>query len=267
MDDGVRYTRPPGRPPDAPGALALLGAPVKLVRTLANLGYGSRKQVLGLLRAGRVLDATGTPCGPKDTDDGGDYTVDGQALDPRTPVLVALHKPCGLETTRKGAGPTVYDALPPRFLARSPSLSPVGRLDKDTSGLLLFTDDGTLLHRLTHPRHHVAKVYRFEVARPIDPSAVALFASGALVLESDAEPLKPAELSLDGPLHGTLTIREGRYHQIRRMLAAVGTHVVALHRTEVGPLSLGDLAEGQWRYVTGADRTALHTAVGLPSPA
>ena len=239
---------------------------MKLVRTLANLGYGSRKEVTRLIRSGRVEAEDSSRPGPKDNDDGGTYRIDGEPMDPRGPVVVLLHKPCGLETTRKSSGPTVYDALPPRFRARSPSLSPVGRLDKDSSGLLLFTDDGTLLHRLTHPRHHVAKVYAFETARPIDPSAVATFAAGTLILESDTEPLRPAELVLDGPCHGRLTIREGRYHQIRRMLAAVGTHVTQLHRTTVGPLTLGELPQGDWRYITGEEAAALHTAVGLEAP-
>jgi len=238
---------------------------MKLLRRLSTLGYGSRREVQGMLRRGRVTDRSGRALGVRDIDDGTDVFVDGQPMDPRPTVVLVLNKPRGLETTRANAGPTVYAPLPPRFRLRSPTLAPVGRLDKDTSGLLLFTDDGTLLHRLTHPRHHVGKTYAFETARPIAPDTAERFASGQLQLRGDDTPLRPAQLVQTGPRTGRLTIHEGRYHQVRRMLAAVGNHVESLHRVQVGPLSLNDLAEGAWRYLTAAEQATLRAAVGLPT--
>ena len=143
----------------------------------------------------------------------------------------------------------------------------VGRLDKETSGLLLFTDDGTLLHRLTHPRHHIEKTYIVHTARPIEDDTVQLFASGTLLLRSESDPLLPAQLERKAPCVAHLTLREGRYHQVRRMFAAVGNHVEALHRSRVGGLSLDDLPPGRWRPLQLPERSALYEQVGLSPPA
>ena len=126
--------------------------------------------------------------------------------------------------------------------------STVGRLDKETSGLLLITDDGALIHALTSPKRHVDKLYRFTTAAPVPPSAVALFAEGSLLSEGETTPCLPAELVLTGECSGELTLHEGRYHQVRRMLAAVGAPVLTLHREAVCSLRLADLnlAPGEW---------------------
>ena len=127
----------------------------------------------------------------------------------------------------------------------------MGRLDKQTSGLLLLTDDGDLLHRIISPKRHVAKVYRATLARPLQGHEAALFASGDLLLEGEDKPLSPALLEPISETEARLTVTEGRYHQVRRMFAAVGNHVEALHRERVGALSLpDDLAPGQWRLMT-----------------
>ena len=239
---------------------------MKLLRRLSTLGYGSRREVQALLRSGRVRDATGAVCTRTDPDSRGPYTLDGTPLDPFPPLTLLLHKPIGLETTRKSTGPTVYDCLPPRFLQRAPALAPVGRLDKDTSGLLLFTDDGTLLHRLTHPRHHVAKTYRVRTARPIAPGTADVFASGTLMLRSETRPLQPATLQQLGPCEAAITLQEGRYHQIRRMFAAVDNHVERLHRARLGPLALDGLEVGAWRMLTPDEHSTVYAAVQLPTP-
>jgi 16S rRNA pseudouridine516 synthase len=136
-------------------------------------------------------------------------------------------------------------------------LSTVGRLDRETSGLLLLTDDGALLHRIISPKSEIPKVYEATLARPLRGDEAALFASGTLMLESEQKPLLPAELETLAPQCVRLTLHEGRYHQVRRMFAAVGNHVDALHRPQVGGLSLGALAEGEWRILDDADRAAL----------
>jgi len=239
---------------------------VKLVRRLANLGYGTRKDAMRLLQRGRVQDEAGSPLGPRDVDPGTALTVDGEPLDPRPPLVVLLHKPTGLVTSRDEPGqPTVYSALPPRFLARTPALAPVGRLDKDTSGLLLLTDEGPLLHRLTHPRHHVPRVYEVQLARPVDDDALDRLRDGSLVLRGETTPLLPAGVERLAPGRLRMTLHEGRYHQVRRMVAAVGSHVGALHRSQLGPLSLGALPPGAWRSLTPGEVTALWEATGVAS--
>lgn len=224
---------------------------MKLLKLIANLGYGSRKQVTALFREGRITDADGAVLY---TDDelGVHAThetirVDGEPLDPPQGLLLMLHKPAGYVCSTKDKGRLIYDLLPPRFRLRDPVLSSVGRLDRDTSGLLLMTDDGMLLHRIISPKSELPKVYEATLAQPLRGDEAALFASGTLMLESEQKPLLPAELETLAPQRARLTLHEGRYHQVRRMFAAAGNHVEALHRVSVGGLTLGDLPMGGWR--------------------
>jgi 16S rRNA pseudouridine516 synthase len=136
-------------------------------------------------------------------------------------------------------------------------LSSVGRLDRDTTGLLLFTDDGALLHRIIAPKAQVAKVYEATLAQDLRGDEGELFASGTMMLESEKDPLAPATLEVLGPRHIRLTVTEGRYHQVRRMFAAVGNNVETLQRNSVGGLELGDLPLGEWRLLSAAEITLL----------
>ena len=230
---------------------------VKLLRYLANLGYGSRREVLGLLGEERVTDAAGELLYGDDVRPHEDIRIDGEALDPAPGLLLMLNKPAGVTCSTKDQGKLVYDLLPKRFRLRSPVVSPVGRLDRDTSGLLLFTDDGQLLHKIISPKSKLPKVYIAELANDLRGNEVATFASGTLMLESDTTPLLPAELDVLGTRQARLTLHEGRYHQVRRMFAAVGNHVESLHRERVGGLTLGDLPEGEWRLLGDVDRVKL----------
>ena len=230
---------------------------VKLLRYLANLGYGSRREVQWMLGEGRVTDAAGEVLYADDRVPHDDVRLDGEPLDPAPGMVLMLHKPVGCTCSAKGPGRLVYDLLPPRFRLRDPVLSTVGRLDRDTSGLLLMTDDGKLLHRIISPKSNLAKTYEATLAAPLRGDEAALFASGTLMLESEKTPLLPATLEALDATHARLTITEGRYHQVRRMFAAVGNHVEALHRSRVGGLQLGDLAEGQWRLLDAADLAQL----------
>jgi 16S rRNA pseudouridine516 synthase len=226
---------------------------MRLVKLIANLGYGSRKQVTQLFRSGAITDASGEVLYADDQVAHADIRIDGEPLDPPTGLTLLLHKPVGVTCSTKDPGRIVNDLLPPRFRLRSPQLSTVGRLDRDTSGLLLLTDDGALLHRIVAPKSKLAKVYDATLAQDLRGDEAALFASGTLLLESDNTPLAPAELEVVDPRHARLTLTEGRYHQVRRMFAAAGNHVVALHRSRVGGLELGDLQPGQWRVLDDAD--------------
>ena len=233
---------------------------MKLVKYLANLGYGSRKQVALMFREGRITDARGEVLYADDPLDHDNTRVDGEPLDPAPGLLVMLHKPPGYTCSTKDRGRLVYDLLPPRFRLRSPLLSTVGRLDRDTSGLLLLTDDGVLLHRIVSPKSKLSKVYEATLANDLRGDEAGTFASGALMLESEQTPLLPADLEVVGARHARLTLHEGRYHQVRRMFAAVGNHVEALHRSRIGGLGLAGLPSGEWRILGDDDRMGLFDA-------
>jgi 16S rRNA pseudouridine516 synthase len=226
---------------------------MKIVKHIANLGYGSRKQVAMMFREGRVTDAAGEVLYADDPVDHDNIRVDGEPLDPPPGLILLLHKPVGYTCSTKDPGRIIYDLLPPRFRLRSPLLSPVGRLDRDTSGMLLMTDDGALLHRIVSPKSKLPKVYEATLMQDLRGDENAIFASGTLMLESEQTPLAPAGLEVLGARHARLALTEGRYHQVRRMFAAVGNHVEALHRSRVGGLDLGDLPAGQWRQLDEVD--------------
>lgn len=235
----------------------------RLDRLLANLGYGSRREVTDLVaRRQVVLDGAAVrDAGARiavSADLPGRLTVAGQPLDPPAPLTILMHKPLDVVCSHREAGRSVYELLPGRWRARIPALSTIGRLDKDTSGLLLITDDGPFLHRVISPRSHVAKRYVATLDRPLTGEEGAVFAAGTLMLEGETTPLAPAELQPLGPNVASLTITEGRYHQVRRMFAAVGNHVTGLHRDRIGGLNLpADLASGAWRPLTAQEQSAL----------
>jgi 16S rRNA pseudouridine516 synthase len=233
----------------------------RLDRLLANLGYGSRREVSSLVRDGKVvLDGAAVKDSgakvPVTAELPTRMTIAGQPVDPPAPLTLIMHKPLGVVCSHKEAGRSVYELLPARWRARMPGLSSIGRLDKDTSGLLLITDDGPFLHRVISPRSHVAKRYLAMLDRPLEGGEAAAFAAGTLMLEGETDPLAPAVLEPLGANSAYLTITEGRYHQVRRMFAAVGNHVTALHRDRIGGLALpDDLEPGAWR-ILGEDGLA-----------
>ncbi len=235
----------------------------RLDRLLANLGYGSRREVTDLVGRSRVVldGAVVKDSGARiavTADLPQRMTVSGQPLDPPAPLTILMHKPLGVVCSHREPGRSVYELLPHRWRAREPALSSIGRLDKETSGLLLITDDGPFLHRVISPKSHVAKRYRATLDRPLAGTEAALFAAGTLVLESETEPLARAVLEPVGEREALLTITEGRYHQVRRMFAAVGNHVNALHRDRIGGLDLpDDMASGEWRPLTPAEQAAI----------
>ncbi len=219
----------------------------RIDRILSNLGYCTRKEARDILRAGVV-----TVNGEEVSDPGArvraaDVLFDGEPLDHADGILIAFNKPIGVVCSKSAnEGPTVYEYLPEQWLRRNPEVSTVGRLDKDTSGLVLITDQGVLSHRLASPKTHVPKVYRVYVDRDLSPELVGLFAAGNLLLEGEGEPCAPAELKIVGPREAELTLYEGRNRQIRRMFASQGYMVTSLRREKIGGLELGDLEEGKW---------------------
>ena len=239
---------------------------LRLDRLLANLCYGSRREMQALAKNGRItLD--GAPV--RDADQKMAITpdlpkhlrIDGKPIDPPPGIALMLHKPLGVTCSHKEAGPLVYDLLPTRWRMRDPAISTIGRLDKETSGLLLLTDDGGLLHRVISPKSHVAKRYRVTLDRPLSGDEAEAFAAGGLMLDGETKPLLPAVMETLSPTEALLTLTEGRYHQVRRMFAAMGNHVAALHRESMGGLTLpDDLEAGEYRLMTEADLTAIFEA-------
>ncbi len=223
---------------------------MKLVKLLANLGYGSRSQVERFLRQGAVTDVNGKVLGTKDFPPHDQILFKGEPLDAAGPLTLMFHKPAGYTCSTDDPGDTIYDLLPARYALRNPIISPVGRLDKDTTGLLLMTDDGQLLHRLISPKHHVPKTYHVTLDRPLEGHEGELFSNGELVLRGEEKALLPAKLEVLGEKEALITLEEGRYHQVRRMFAAAGNHVLELKRVSIGGLKLpDDLEEGEWRVL------------------
>lgn len=231
-------------------------------KLLGSMGYGSRTEIARLGKVGGIVldgvDLTDVSKRiPVPADLPSRMEIDGQPLDPVAGLVMLLNKPLGMTCSRKEDGALVYDILPERWKRRDPAISTIGRLDKQTSGLLLLTDDGDLLHRVISPKKHVAKVYRATLARPLVGTEGDLFAQGGLVLEGEDKPLAPAHLEVIFPTEARLTVTEGRYHMVRRMFAATGNHVEALHRERMGGLALpDDLEPGDWRLLT-PDQIAL----------
>lgn len=231
---------------------------MKLVKLIANLGYGSRKDAQRMIRSGAVTDDSGRALGDNETPPHDRIRVRGEPLDPPFPLVIILNKPDGYTCGSEDPGATIYDLLPPRFACRNPGLHPIGRLDKDTTGMLLLTDDGKLLHRIIHPKSGCLKVYHATLDRPLAGHEAALFASGTLVLHSETKPLLPAPLEILGEKEALVTLHEGRYHQVRRMFAAAGNHVLHLKRISIGGLTLpADLPEGEWRILTPDELAAV----------
>lgn len=224
---------------------------VRLDKLLSSLGYCSRKEVSYLIREGTITYTENILLKSDTKVSHDEIRFEGESLDPPQGMVILIHKPVGYICSHDdGEGRLVYDLLPPRWRLRDPKISTVGRLDKETSGLLLLTDDGTLLHRLTSPRHHVAKIYEATLNRPLRGDEAEIFASGTLMLNGEKAPCLPAKLTIIDETHVTLKITEGRYHQVRRMFAAVGNHVTALHRSSFGELTLGDLEVGEYRILS-----------------
>ncbi len=222
----------------------------RLDQLFSQLGYGSRRDAREFLTDGRLsVDGVAKPTVDLRVDPAL-VRVDGEPLDNPAGLLLLLNKPLGYVCTHdEREGASVYELLPERWRQRSPQVVSVGRLDKDTSGLLLLTDRHELVHTLTSPKHHVEKEYEavFEGTLPID--AVARFAAGTLMLKDETKPCLPARLEILGSGRARVVLTEGRYHQVRRMFAALGTHVTTLERRRFGALKAEGLESGRWRLL------------------
>jgi 16S rRNA pseudouridine516 synthase len=223
---------------------------VKLAQILFSQGFGTRRACAGLVQAGLVRVGGQVVDDPQAelATDGLVLEVEGRAWPYHARALVMLHKPEGYECSHKPRHhPSVMTLLPAPLRQRG--VQPIGRLDEDTTGLLLLTDDGALLHRLTSPKHHVPKVYEVGCRHPVEATQVQRLLDG-VVLDDDPAPVRAAACEPVGERGLRLTLTQGKYHQVKRMVAAVGNRVETLHRSAFGPLVLpADLAPGQWRWL------------------
>lgn len=233
---------------------------MRLQDILFSQGFGTRRICSGLIQQGHVAvgEAGTTPCtDPFATfeEEGLVFRVQGETWHYHAQAYLLLHKPAGFECSHKpGAHPSVYTLLPGPLRTRgggaAAGVQAVGRLDQDTTGLLLLSDDGKFIHRMTSPRHHVPKVYEAQVKHPLDDRQLARLLEG-VVLDDDPKPVRAQACEPVNAHHLRLTLTEGKYHQVKRMVAAVGNRVESLHRSAFGELVLGpDLPEGRWRWLT-----------------
>ena len=244
---------------------------MRLDQMLFSQGFGTRRVCAGLIEQGWVrVDGQVCTAPDEDVDTRAAelrYSVQGTDWVYRERAYLMLHKPAGYECShRPGAWPSVYTLLPAPLRQRPPhtkssakivGVQAVGRLDQDTTGLLLLSDDGAFIHRMNSPKHHVPKVYEVQTRHPLDAQQLQRLTSG-VVLDDDPKPVAAAGAVAVGDHHLRLTLTEGKYHQVKRMVAAVGNRVDGLHRSRIGGLALpDDLAPGQWRWLSADDLVAL----------
>jgi len=210
----------------------------RLDRLLSRLGYGSRSDVKVWIRQGLISVDEKTPSSASQKVDASQVLIEGNPMDHPAGLTVIYHKPLGAVCSHRESGRLIYDDFPARWADRKPALSSVGRLDKETSGLLILTDDGQLNHHITSPKNHISRTYAVTLDSPLKGNEADVFSSGTLMLKEDDKPCLPAELSIIDEHHVSLVLHEGRYHQVRRMFAAVGNHVTELCRSHIGALSL-----------------------------
>jgi 16S rRNA pseudouridine516 synthase len=225
---------------------------MKLSQILFSQGFGTRKACAGMVWAG-LVQHNGRELDDPDEDfatEGLTLTVEGKPWPYYAKALVLLNKPAGYECSQKPKHhPSVMTLLPAPLRQRG--VQPIGRLDEDTTGLLLLTEDGTLIHKLTSPKHHVPKVYEVGCKHPVDASQIERLLAG-VVLDDDPAPVRAAACEAVGECGLRLTLTEGKYHQVKRMVAAVSNRVETLHRSTFGHLTIPtDLAPGQWCWVNG----------------
>ncbi len=230
---------------------------MNLEQILFSQGFGARKLCRLIIARGEV-EIDGVTCFDPEADwdvtaatENGDafaFRVEGVRWEFHAKAYLLLHKPAGYECSQKPKShPSVYTLLPAPLRTRD--VQAVGRLDQDTTGMLMFSDDGQFIHRMTSPKHEVPKIYDVSAADDITDEQIARLMAG-VVLDDDPQPVQALACSQSAPRNLRLTLTSGKYHQVKRMLAAVGNHVEALHRSRIGALELpADLAAGQWRWL------------------
>jgi 16S rRNA pseudouridine516 synthase len=230
-----------------------------LDRILQSQGFGTRKWCRELIEDGEVVigGETITDCRTSIETGGLEFSVYGEPWKYREYVYIALNKPADYECSRKPSHhPGVLSLLPEQFALRD--VQPVGRLDHDTTGLLLMSDDGSFIHAQSSPKHHIPKVYVATTQDPVTPKLIAQLLGG-VKLHDEPAPLAAVICKMLDTHQLEIVLEQGKYHQVKRMLAAAGNHCTALRRSEIGKLKLEalGLAEGEWCYLEVAERALL----------
>lgn len=215
---------------------------------LSSLGYCSRSEAKLFLKLNIVLVKNERVFNPSVKVNHSDVLVNDEPLDPEK-LIILLNKPSGYICSHNDAGRLIYSLLPKRYQNRNPKISTIGRLDMDTTGAILLTDDGDLNHKLTSPKKDVKKIYEVTLQNPLKGDEKELFLSGEIVLNTEEKPLKPAFLKEINSTLVHLEIVEGKYHQVKRMFAYTGNKVVKLHRLEFANYRVDDLKEGEFRII------------------
>jgi 16S rRNA pseudouridine516 synthase len=215
---------------------------------LSSLGYCSRSEAKKFLSKNLVRIDGVRVFDVREKAYHNSITVNDEPLDAEC-LVILMNKPSGVICSHDDAGVLIYSLLMQRFQRRNPKISTIGRLDADTTGAILLTDDGELNHRLTSPKSDVAKVYEATLAQPLRGDEAEIFASGELLLNGEKKPLLSAKMEVLSPLHVRLEICEGKYHQVKRMFGAVGNRVVALHRVSFGEFSIDGIEAGEYRVI------------------
>jgi len=230
---------------------------MKLAQLLFTQGFGTRRECADLIDA-ELVEVEGMPCSDVDHElapEGLRFSVRGEPWTYQERAFLVMNKPAGYECSQKPKHhPSVYALLPTPLRRRG--VQAIGRLDEDTTGVLLFTDDGTLIHRLTSPKHHVPKVYEVSCKHPVDAAQIEQLRAGVL-LHDENETVSAAACAATGPSALRLTLLEGKYHQVKRMIAASGNRVEALHRSEFGAVRLEGLVPGGWRWLSESEAAAV----------
>ncbi|MDD3008420.1 MAG: 16S rRNA pseudouridine(516) synthase [Arcobacter sp.] len=215
---------------------------------LSSLGYCTRGEAKKFLRIFEVLVKDKRIFDPSLKAYHDDIKIDKEPIDAET-ITILLNKPSGFICSHNDAGSLIYSLIPQRWNRRNPKISTVGRLDIDTTGAIILTDNGDLNHKLTSPKSDVIKVYEATLAEPLKGDEAQIFASGELMLNGEKKPLLPAKLEVITSTQVRLEIVEGKYHQVKRMFAAVGNRVVKLHRLNFAGFDVEDLKEGEYKFI------------------
>lgn len=215
---------------------------------LSSLGYCTRSEAKKFLRIYEVFVKETRVFDPSIKAYHSDIKIDNEPLDPET-ITILLNKPSGFICSHNDAGSLIYALIPARWNRRNPKISTIGRLDVDTTGAIILTDDGALNHKLSSPKSDVLKVYEATLAVQLKGDEKEIFASGELMLNGEKKPLLPAKLEIISPTHIKLEICEGKYHQVKRMFAAVGNRVLTLHRVSFAGFTVEDLKEGEYKFI------------------
>ena len=216
---------------------------------LSSLGYCTRSEAKKFLKIYELCVKETRVFDPSLKAYHDDITINNEAIDPET-ITVLLNKPSGFICSHNDAGSLIYALIPNRWNRRNPKISTIGRLDIDTTGAIILTDDGVLNHKLSSPKSDVLKVYEATLAVPLKGDEKDIFASGELMLNGEKKPLLAATLEVLSPTHVKLEICEGKYHQVKRMFAAVGNRVLTLHRVSFAGFTVEDLEEGSYKNIS-----------------